>query len=71
MADKRTKLYPYSSACVDDEHLKVHIEVYLPGVEKDDIKIKMTEEGMCLSANREDKDVEYVIPSCNQIKTNI
>lgn len=43
---------------VDKDHGKLHMEISLPGVKKEDIHLKMHDDSFNLSAPR--KDIEYV-----------
>jgi HSP20 family protein len=42
------------SVCVDHDREKYHIEVELPGVEKDKIELEVGEQSFCVRAPRED-----------------
>ena len=58
MAEERIKVSPDICAYVDDEHLKLTLEISIPGVKKKDIGLKMHEDSFNLSAPRE--NIEYV-----------
>jgi len=42
----------------DEEHAKLHIEIELPGVKKEDIKFKLHEDSFYIRAKK--GDIEYV-----------
>ncbi|NLG52143.1 MAG: Hsp20/alpha crystallin family protein [Chloroflexi bacterium] len=54
----RIRVAPEVCSFVDDEHSELNIEISLPGVRKEDIDLKMRDDGLSLSALRE--DLEYV-----------
>jgi HSP20 family molecular chaperone IbpA len=58
MAQEKNKVAPEFCAFVDDDHTRVTVEIAIPGVDKNDIKLKMHEDSFNLSAPR--KNVEYV-----------
>ncbi len=53
------KMSPDVSSCSDDKG-NLEIEVNLPGVKKENIELKMVEEGFFVRAKREETGVEYV-----------
>ncbi len=42
------------SVCVDHDREKYHIEIELPGVEKENIELEMGEQSFCIKAPKED-----------------
>jgi len=57
MAEK-TRFSPAICAMPDEKHENLHLEVELPGVEKQDITLSMHEDSLFIRASRE--DMEYV-----------
>jgi HSP20 family molecular chaperone IbpA len=58
MADERIRVAPEVCSYVDDEHLTLTLEISLPGVPKENIKLRMHEDSFTLSAPRD--ETEYV-----------
>jgi HSP20 family molecular chaperone IbpA len=49
---------------VDEEHMKLHLEISVPGVEKEQIKLRMHEDSFNLTAPREDFDYATTMALC-------
>lgn len=45
-------------SCIDDEKSSMHLEFSIPGVHKDEIDLKVTDDSFSLSAEKD--DIEYV-----------
>ncbi len=59
MPHEKRRVSPSVASCVDDAHMKLFLEIPVPGVKKEAIKIKMHEDSFYLLAPREEGDIEY------------
>lgn len=59
MAHEKRTVAPCVASCVDDQHTKIFIEIEIPGVNKDHIKLTMHEDSFYLTAKRQDGYIEY------------
>ena len=58
MTEEKIKISPDFCSYVDDDHIKLTLEISLPGVTKKNIKLRMHEDSFNLTAPRD--DIEYV-----------
>lgn len=58
MAEELVKVAPEVCSYVDDEHSLLTIEISIPGVEKENINLRMHDDSLNLNAPRE--EIEFV-----------
>lgn len=59
MAHERRTVAPCVASCVDEQHTKIFLEVEIPGVKREDIRLTMHEDSFYLTAKREDGYLDY------------
>ena len=55
---------------VDDEHGKMHLEISVPGVKKEDIKLKMHDDSFNIVAPRDDFDYATAMAFCCPVRAH-
>ncbi len=68
--DAKRKISPEILTYVDDGHTRLHIEVELPGVRKEDIKVTMHEDSMYLIAPRDEFEFRTNVSFCCPVRAD-
>lgn len=68
MAAEKLKVAPEIVSYTDDCHCELTIDVSLPGVKKEDIRLKLHEDSMYVSAPRDDVEFTSTLSFCCPVK---
>lgn len=68
MAEK-LKIAPDICSCMDENNNMMNVEICIPGVKRDDIKLRMNDNYLNLSAPREDFDYTAAASFCAPVKS--
>lgn len=68
MAEKRKRIAPEIVAYVDEEHTELTLEVVVPGVQKEEIVLKIHEDSMSLRAPRGEFEYVTTMAFCCPVK---
>lgn len=69
MAEK-IKVAPEVVTCADPDGNRLHMEISIPGVKKEDVHLKMREDSFTLSAPRDDVEFVAALGFCCPVNTS-
>jgi HSP20 family protein len=70
MVDERKRISADVCSYVDDEGPKLLLEISIPGVKKEDIKLRLLEDSFTMTAPRDDFDYVTAGSFCCPVKTD-
>jgi len=70
MADERKRVAADLCSYIDEENDNLYLEITIPGVKKEDIKLKVLEDSFNLSASRDDFDYVTAGAFCCPVKAS-
>ncbi len=68
MSDEKINVTPELCSYTDDRHTMLFVEIAIPGVKKENIKLKMHEDSFSLSAPTDDTNYVTTLSFCCPVK---
>jgi len=70
MVNERKRIPADLCSYIDDKGSKIHLEITIPGVKKEDIRLKLLEDSFVMTAPRDDFDYVTTGSFCCPVKSN-